>query len=413
MKTITTSVGILALGAVSLHAVYAPGLTTSEASKRWTISAGVRGFYDDNYNTSPSATSESSIGYEVNPRIGFNIPLDQTLIQGGYEFSGKYFSDRPNNKWDLSHHFDLSLDHAFSERYNLKVKESLSLTQDPEVLNGGGTPFRSDGDNLRNSVDILFRGDFSKTIGYDIGYVNNFYDFKQSGLGSYSALLDRLEHLISGSLIWFVQPQTSARLGYQYRIVDYTSNDAIAPGLSSKLRNSRTHTVFLGLDHDFSSQLRLSARAGISATDSYNLNQDSTDPYVDVSVNYSYSGAGYVQLGIKHARNQTDVTGLLGIPAAAQLVSAQQSTTLYGSVNHKFTEFLSGSFLGFVQDSTFDGGTLDGKKETYYSLGLSLKYDFSRHWAAEVGYSLDKLESDSAGRDFTRNRAFVGVRATY
>ncbi len=412
MKTITTSVGILALGAVSLHAVYAPGLTTSDA-KGWTVSAGVRGFYDDNYNTSSSATAQSSFGLEVTPRIGFNIPLDQTLIQGGYEFSGKYFDDRAAKQWDLAHHFDLSLDHSFSERYNLKVKESFSISQDPEVLNGAGNVLRTSGDNFRNNVDILFRGDFSKTFGYDLGYVNNRYDFKQSGVGSYSALLDRWEHLVSGSLIWFVQPQTSARIGYQYRMVDYTSNDAIATGFASSLRNSRTHTAFLGLDHDFSSQLRVSARAGVSATESYNLNQDSTDPYVDLSANYSYSGAGYVQVGVKHARNQTDVTGLTGAPTAAQLVSAQQSTTLYASANHRITEFFSGSLLGFAQDSSFDGGTFNGRKETYYSVGLTLKYDFTRNWAAEAGYSLDYLESDIAAREFTRNRVFVGVRATY
>ena len=410
MKTITSSFGILALGAVSLHAVYAPGLTTSEASKGWTVSAGVRGFYDDNYNTAPSATSESSIGFELTPRIGFNIPLDQTLIVGSYEFSGKYFRDRPSNEWDLSHHFNLGLDHSFSERYNLKVNENFSLSQDPEVLNGAGNPFRSEGDNLRNLVDILFRGDFSKTFGYDLGYANSFYDFKKSGVGSYSALLDRMEHLISGSLRWFVQPQTTALLGYQYRIVDYTSSDDIVPGFSSKLRNSRSHTVFLGVDHDFSSQLRVSARGGLSFTDSYKLGQESTDPYADVSATYSYSSAGSVQLGVRHQRTQTDV---IGVVAVNQIVLAQQSTTVYGSVNHKFTEFLSGNALGFVQASTFDGGSLDGKNETYYSLGFTLKYDFTRNWAAEFGYSLDKLESDSLGRDYTRNRAFVGLRATY
>ncbi len=410
MKTITSSFGILALGAVSLHAVYAPGLTTSEASKGWSVSAGVRGFYDDNYNTSPSATRESSFGVEVNPRIGFNIPLDQTLIVGGYEFSGKYYEDRPGNDWDLSHLFKLSLDHAFSERYNLKVNETFASSQDPEVLNGAGNLFRSEGDNLRNVADILFRGDFSKTFGYDVGYANSFYDFKKSGLGSYSALLDRMEHLFSGSLRWFVQPQTTALLGYQYRVVDYTSNDQIASGVSSKLRNSRSHTVFVGADHDFSSQLRVAARGGLSFTDSYKLGQDSTDPYADVSATYSYSSAGSVQLGVRHQRTQTDVTGLITVN---QMVLAQQSTTVYGSANHKFTEFLSGNALGFVQSSTFDGGSLDGQKETYYSLGFTLKYDFTRNWAAELGYSLDKLESDSIGRDYTRNRAFVGIRATY
>ncbi len=410
MKTITSSFGILALGAVSLHAVYAPGLTTSEASKGWSVSAGVRGFYDDNYNTSPSATRQSSFGVDVNPRIGFNIPLDQTLIVGGYEFSGKYYEDRPGNDWDLSHLFKLSLDHAFSERYNLKVNETFASSQDPEILSGGGIPLRTEGDNIRNTLDILFRGDFSKTFGYDLGYANNYYDFKKSGPGSYSALLDRLEHMISGSLRWFVQPQTTALLGYQYRIVDYTSSDEIVSGFAAKLRNSRSHTVFLGADHDFSSQLRVSARGGLSFTDSYRLGRESTDPYADVSATYSYSSAGSAQLGIRHQRNQTDVTGVV---SANQIVLAQQSTTVYGSLNHKFTEFFSGSLLGFIQESTFDGGTLNGQKESFYSLGVSLKYDFTRNWAAECGYSLDKLASDATGRDYTRNRAFVGIRATY
>jgi hypothetical protein len=410
MKTITSSVGILALGAASLHAVYAPGLTTIDASKRWTLSAGVRAFYDDNYNTAPDATKEGSAGLEVNPRIGFNLPMDQTLVTGGYEFSGRYYEDRPDSDWDFSHQFNLNIDHAFSERYKVMVKESLVLTEDPEILQAGG-PLRSQGDNVRNSVDILFRGEFSKTMGYELGYANNFYDFKKSGVGSYSALLDRLEHLISANALWFVQPQTTARLGYQFRLVDYTSSDAIAPGFAAELRNSRTHTVFLGVDHDFTSQLRLAARGGFSTTDTYNQNVSSaTDPYADVSLTYAYSSAGSAQLGIKHQRNQTDVIGVAG---PNNLVNAQQSTTVYGSVNHRITEFLSGSLLGLLQESTFDGGSLDGQNESFYSLGATLRYDFTRNWAAELGYSLDKLNSDAATRDFTRNRVFIGVRATY
>lgn len=393
-----------------MHAVYAPGLTTSEASKRWTISAGVRGFYDDNYNTAPSATSEESFGFEVNPRIGFNLPMDQTLITGSYDFSGRYYADRPDSDWDISHVFSLALDHAFSERYSAKVKNTFAVTQDPEVFDATpGTFLRSNGDNIRNNADISFRGDFSKTLGYEIGYANNFYDFDQEGVGSYSALLDRMEHLPSASLRWFVQPQTTGILGYQFRQVNYAGDDALAVGVSSKIRNSRSHTVFLGVDHDFSSQLRASARGGVSYTDSYNANTDSTDPYADVSLTYSYSSSGYVQVGVKHQRTQTDVLG----GNAASPVLAQQSTTAYGSVSHKFTDSLSSSLLAFYQDSSFDGGTLDGQNESYASVGISLKYDFTRHFSAEAGYSLDNLESDVASREFTRNRVFIGLRATY
>jgi hypothetical protein len=325
--------------------------------------------------------------------------------------SARYFADRPNSDWDLAHQFSLGLDHAFSERYSVKAKDTFAITQDPEVFDATpGTFLRSNGNNIRNSADISFRGDFSKTFGYELGYANNFYDFKQSGVGSYSALLDRIEHVPSVSLMWFVQPQTTGRFGYQFRQVDYTSSDELVPGVSSKIRNSRNHTIFAGVDHDFSSQLRASVRGGISFTDSYKVGDSSTDPYVDASLNYSYSGAGYLQIGVKHQRNQTDVTGAI---VGNSIVLAQQSTTVYGSVNHKFTEFLSSSLLAFYQDSSFDGGSVDGQQESYSSVGVNLKYDFTRNFSAEAGYSLDYLDSDVAGRGFTRNRVFVGVRATY
>src|SRR5271156_4407430 len=47
------SVAVLAAGAAVARAQFIPGLTPLEASKPWSISADVRGFYDDNYLTLP------------------------------------------------------------------------------------------------------------------------------------------------------------------------------------------------------------------------------------------------------------------------------------------------------------------------------------------------------------------------
>ena len=51
MKKFLTSAGFIALGVSGLQAAYAPDLTPMEASKPWSVSAALRGFYDDNYTT--------------------------------------------------------------------------------------------------------------------------------------------------------------------------------------------------------------------------------------------------------------------------------------------------------------------------------------------------------------------------
>src|SRR5438045_4057872 len=116
MKKFLTSAGLVALGVSSLQGAYAPDLTPMEASKPWSVSAALRGFYDSNPTTSPDDMAEESFGYEVTPSVSLNLPLDQTFIGASYEYSLKYYEDRPNNKYDQSHNFDARLDHAFSER---------------------------------------------------------------------------------------------------------------------------------------------------------------------------------------------------------------------------------------------------------------------------------------------------------
>lgn len=66
MKRIVASVSLVAVGATALQADLLPGLTT-ESGKPWTVSATLRGFYDDNINTIPAmrlcppATTEAAM----------------------------------------------------------------------------------------------------------------------------------------------------------------------------------------------------------------------------------------------------------------------------------------------------------------------------------------------------------------
>ncbi len=69
-----------------------------QAAKFWTVSSTLRGFYDDNYTTSPNAggggvQKQGSAGFEVNPEIKMDVPLQQTEIGLRYTY-GLYYYQR-------------------------------------------------------------------------------------------------------------------------------------------------------------------------------------------------------------------------------------------------------------------------------------------------------------------------------
>src|SRR3954464_9262778 len=103
MKQVLTSAGLLAVGAVSLHALD-PEMTRQQSGRPFSVAATVRGFYDDNINTSPDKIviagsptvhpREFSYGLEVSPSAHLNLPLEQTFISLGYVYSLKWYENR-------------------------------------------------------------------------------------------------------------------------------------------------------------------------------------------------------------------------------------------------------------------------------------------------------------------------------
>lgn len=428
MKKLLTSAGLVALGVSGLQAAYAPDLTSMEASKPWSVSAALRGFYDDNYTTSPKKTrvfnpdtlefetvrKQESFGYEVTPSVSLNLPLDQTYVGVSYEYSMKYYEDRPNGKYDQSHKFDGRLDHAFSERYKVKVDNSFVVSKEPGVLdpNGGGSPLRTESDAIRNYGTIRFTAQMTELLALELAYANTFYDYDQDNgtamTPSRSGLLDRMEHLASVDLRWQVMPDTDGILGYSYGMIDFTGDESIGieddgfTETESEDRNNRSHRIYIGADHRFNAQLNASVRVGGQYTDYYNDGDNTVSPFADANVTYQYNRGNSIQVGFRHTRNQTDVTSL-----------DQETSMLYGSVTHKITPNLIGSLLVQGQHSTFEGADSDGENENILLSGVNLAYHFNPHFLAEAGYNFDRVDSDLGSRSYSRNRIYLGVRATY
>lgn len=457
MKKIFASVGLAAISASTLQAQYAPGLNAIETSKPWSVSASLRGFYDDNYLTLPgdfavpkTATNPSgeaqkrgSWGGEFAPSVAFNHSTEDTLVAASYVYDLRYYLDHSTT--DSSHQFNAKMDHQFSERYKLNIGDSFVIAQEPTVLEPGvvSSPLRVPGNNVRNTGNIDFFAVMTKLLDFHLGYVNTVTAYQQTqgdvfGLDipgkpgevnaaagpSRSAELDRMDQLVIADLRWKFLPETTGVTGYQYEHVDYTSpenilfsstvlpdgNNPNAGGVASNIRDSDSHFFFVGVDQSITSDLNATLRIGGEYIDYSNFHKNELSPYVDANLTWQFMPQSYVQAGVKHVHNSTDVVGTGGtVP-----VLDEESTAAYLSLSHTISSFTI-SVLGQAQWSTFDGGdaTYNNKEEDFYVAGINLAYHINPFLLAEAGYNYNRLLSDLPERAYVRNQVYVGIRATY
>ena len=423
------------------------GLTPQQASKWWTVSASLRGFYDDNYSFQPNGGNrKGSQGVEISPTLSMNLPLEQTLIRGDYTYRLNYFADRPGSAIDQYHDFFARVNHKFTPVQTVNLEENFTFSNEPQIggNNAAQATFRRDSDWFRNRFGVAYNSRLSRRLGFEIGYDITSYDYKEDrgdklvypdlslGAGSnvtltnrvnsLSALLDRVDHLIRIEPQYIFSETTFAFLGYQFGFSDYTSQDSISQIIpnpffapfstnrfvtvpkSGSIRDTVTHYGYVGLQHNFSRQLNGAMRVGVVYADHFNLNETSLSPYADLSVSYNYLPGSFAKFGLKHDRNATDISG-----AADQI-----ATTTYLSVNHRITPRITASTLVTYQLSELSGGTLDGANFSYLTLSLSVDYKIMENLFANAAYQYDAVSGDSnVYQDATRNRVWVGARIAY
>jgi hypothetical protein len=123
---------------------------------------------------------------------------------------------------------------------------------------------------------------------------------------------------------------------------------------------------------------------------------------VDARATWTYNPGSYLQLGVVHTLNATDVLAL-----------NQESTAVWGLVNHRITPRLNGTLIGQFQHSSYNEGAYDGDSDLLYLLGVNFTYELNPFLDLEAGYNYDKLDSDISGRSYNRSRAYAGIRASY
>jgi hypothetical protein len=426
MKKFFASLGLAAAGAATVHAAYAPDSTDN--SKIWAISGTLRGFYDDNYLTAPKKVG--SFGFEASPTFTLNAPFEQTEIGIRYVYGLYYYQHREDlgqNPIDQSHEFDLWIDHAFTPRWETRFEDTVTVSQEPGLGLPAGQPTaidnRVNGNNLCNAANISLTTDWTEEFSTKLSYGNTFYSYQQSGGNaanpSLSGLLDRDENLASINFQWALSQETLAWVGYQYGQVIYLSSEVIAQNpltlanYTSSSRDNRSHYGYVGIQHNFLEDLTGSFQVGVQYTSYYDdpSATSSLGPYGNASLVYTYASGSFAELGITESRNATDT---INVNSTGQITEDQESTVVYGSIDHPLTPKLMGTLTANYQYSIYHDGQFNDQSSDLVDLGVNLTYTFTPHLSAEAGYNFDWYKTQAAlAQDYNRNRVYLGVTATY
>src|SRR6185295_14035194 len=125
--------------------------------------------------------------------------------------------------------------------------------------------------------------------------------------------------------------------------------------------------------------------------------------------NYTYLPGSSAQIGFSVARIPADV----GIGPDGQLTLDSLATVFYATVDHRFTYRFGGKVNLNYQRTTYNGGFYDGDNTDYFTIDSRVDFKLRENLFLDLGYVWYIYASTIPSSDFTRNRVYLGVRATY
>jgi len=355
----------------------------------------LRGEYDDNVYGN-GVDVQKSFKVEVEPELIYNVNLPQTYVGLRLRPSFVYWEDRPSDDTDFHASFDVDVNHNFSPRSTLTLKNSFVYAELPEMMDRGVIVQQKE-----SYLYNLFNADFSHMIArqtklsvggrytilrYDDNDVakNEDYDIYSAGVS--------VRHQLSMA--------TTVSGDGRYESVVYDGAD----------RDSDSIYLGLGVEQMFGPDLIGSLRGGVQNKSFSADGVDSaTQPYVDASLTVlTPSHRTRVTAGVGYSMFEADV-----FPYASQ-----DRTLLFISGAHDLTARITLFASGSYQDSSYDGSesvdqtvaTKDGSEEIVQLSGRGTYKVNNRNWL-EAGVQYLDVSSDLR-EDYDRLRVSVGWRTT-
>ena len=357
------------------------------------VSVSVREGYDDNVYTT-KLNKVGSFFTNASAVFDYHAGTPRTVFSLQAVVGGTYYYYRPfGQDYDINTSLALSLEHHATPRLTLSANAYFTYQTEPDFNSNFGVNRRTG--NFFYTTDKFGLGyqwtpRFSTVTSYTLGAIQ--YD--DQSIGSFE---DRIEHTFGNEFRFLVLPTTTLVGEYRFEIIDFDT----AP------RDSTTHFLLAGVDHTFNPRFNVSLRAGVEFRDIDNFGER-TSPYAESTLRYSIGQRTSIDWVTRYGLEEPDVAGT-------------QSRTTFRTgfdVNYAFTSRFSATGAFFYQHD--DNEALSTPTvvvpqfdEDSLEIGIALRYEISRFFALLAGYNHSEVFSDINLREYSRNRYYVGVNATF
>src|SRR2546421_3115711 len=357
------------------------------------IYATISGGYDDNVNTLQNNKQGSAFtSGNMILDYTFGDPRLQIILNGGA--GGTYYYEQVSGQnYDIDLKGALAITYKSSPRLTLGSTLLAEYLTEPSFDAPGGLNSRNG--NYLYTTDKLFVGyDWSRRFSTKTSYTFEAYNYDNSTV---AVLSNRVSNTFGNEFHFQLVPTTSLVAEYRYDIVSY--EDATL--------DSTTHFALGGIDHTFNPRLSASLRGGAEFR-TYDQDGDRTAPYFEGVVTYAHgkrtSVAWNTHYGLEEpevAGSQSRTTFRTGLQTKFNLTSRISSTIDLYYVHDDYHASTSGPII----TQPFSENTFDGN--------LSVRYAISPLIGVQGGYHYTDINSDSALREYSRNRVFAGVSLTF
>jgi hypothetical protein len=376
---------LLVLAVFSFDALAVDG----EGGRWFQVQNRIRIEFDDNVNLTEEDEQDS---FKIIEDLEFfvNLNLEQTFLSVRYRPSFTWWEDR-DDETDLHHDVDFILNHSFTPRLSLSVKETFRLAQLAELIDRG-TTLREEGDYIYNSLNGTLAYLFTPETRLDIlgRYVLLQYDEDIVG-----ELFD-YDILVAGAnLRRQVLPETAVQGEIRFEQIEYDGPD----------RGADTVQVGVGAEQVFNPGLLGDLRLGYEVKDFNEAKTDDADsPYFDAKITFLPSPATRLSTGLGYSLSETDVYPFTN----------QERFRLFGSLAHDITARVAWYLSGVYSMNSLDAEEtlasapeVEDGDEDVFQVSTRLAYRINRSNTVEAGWQIVDLSSD-VREDYLRNRLHIG-----
>ncbi len=361
------------------------------------VSVSVREGYDDNVYTT-KLNKVGSFFTNGSVVLDYNFGSPRTRFDLEAVAGATYYYYRPfGQQYDINTSLTLGLEHHATPRLTLTASSYLTYQTEPDFNRTFGFGVNRRSGNFFYTADKFgvayqWAPRFSTVTSYTLGVIN--YD--DSAIGSFE---DRFEHTFGNEFRFLVQPTTTLVGEYRYQIVDFVDAN----------RDSTTHFVLGGVDHTFNPRFNVSLRGGVEFREFDNSNfNERTSPYAEATLRYAVGKRTSVSWVNRYGLEEPDVPG-----------TPSRNTFRTGLVaSYGITPRITASGSFFYEHDSNDGVVtptfvVDGFDENTIDIGIGLRYEINRVFSVIAGYTHTQVFSDIFLREYSRNRYYLGLTATF